>query len=165
MPAGSTMSDKDMAKMKHPATPSKAAQMVCAGDVKENVAQIFGLEKTPRPTSTWVRHIFTCTYQLSGGPLVLSVHDGTDPHAGRAYFDALRTRLGKTKSLDGMVGLGFPAYETDTSKAVFLKDGKTLQVDASRLPAKGGADGTMSRTDLAYAVAASVLACWSEHAS
>ncbi len=164
MPDGSTMSDKDMAKMKHAADPSPAAGMVCTGDVPTSVARIFAVDKTPHPTSTWANQIFTCTYKIGGDSLVLAVHDATDPAAGRAYFDELRTKLGTTKSLDGMVGLGFPAYETAGGRVVFLKDGKTLQVDASQVKSHRGADGDMSRTDLAYAVAAAVLACWSEHA-
>ena len=43
---------------------------------------------------------------------------------------------------------------------VFRKDHKTLWVDAGRL-SRGGLPTGMSRTDVAYGVAAAVVACWS----
>jgi hypothetical protein len=43
--------------------------------------------------------------------------------------------------------------------AVFLKDDKTIRVDATGLPARDGPSGD-SRTDLAYTIATDILACW-----
>lgn len=122
------------------------------------------LDQTPEPRSAWDDPVFTCTYDLERGPLVLSVHDAADPDVGRDYFEELRAQLGDTASLDGMFGLGLPAYETGDGTAVFLKDGKTLQVDATGLPSRLGPVGSLSRSDLAYAIASSVVACWTEHA-
>lgn len=184
MPDGTVMSDSEMADMPgmthdhdhdhgsgpdasaspEPVGPSPAARMVCSGDVVADVSRILALDTEPAPTSAWAQPMFTCTYQLRGGPLVLSVHDATDEAAGKQYFADLRTELGDTEELRGMYGLGLPAYETDDGTVVFIRDGKTLQVDATALPDKLGPDHSMSQTDLAYAVATSVLACWTEHA-
>jgi hypothetical protein len=44
---------------------------------------------------------------------------------------------------------------------VFLKDHKTLWVDATRVAASDLPEGT-NRQDAAYGVAAAVIACWTE---
>jgi hypothetical protein len=54
--------------------------------------------------------------------------------AGRHYFESLRNRLVDVEELRGMVSFGLPAYETDDGSVVFLRDGKTLHVDATALP-------------------------------
>lgn len=179
MPVGSVMADSEMrgghrghgeGHQHHhgphasaPAGPSAAAEMVCGGDVTDDITRILALDDPPEPTSTWQRPVFTCTYDLQAGPLTLSVHDAADPRSGRVHFDAVRAELGETRPLKGMYGLGLPAYETTDGTVAFIRDGKTLQVDATALPAKLGPDDDMSRTELAYAVATSVLACWTEH--
>lgn len=144
--------------------PSAAAQMICGGDVAQDVTRILGLVRHPESRAAWEEPVFTCTYDLKEGPLTLSVHDATDRQAGRAHFDAVRADLGETKSLKGMYGLGLPAYETDDGTVVFIRDGKTLRVDATALPGSLGTDEDMSQTELSYAVATSVLACWTDHA-
>ncbi len=45
---------------------------------------------------------------------------------------------------------------------MFLKDDKTLTVDATRLPATNG-PADLSRSDLAYQIATDVIGCWREH--
>jgi len=172
MPDGMVMDGSEMpdtgeqgaADPSTPVGPSPAARMVCSGDVVDDVTRILGLDTAPSPTSSWAEPVYTCTYNLDSGPLVLSVHDATDAEVGRAHFETLRTRLGDTEELRGMYGLGLPAYETDDGTVAFIKDGKTLRVDATALPGRLGPDRAMSQTDLAYAVATSVLACWTAHA-
>lgn len=144
--------------------PSAAAQMVCAGDVVKDITRVLALDEEPEPVSAWKEPMFTCTYDLDAGPLVLSVHDATDPTSGRAYFTSLRSRLGDVERLAGMTSFGLPAYETSDGSVVFLRDGKTLHVDATALPADLGPEGSMSPNDVAYAVAAGVIACWTDHA-
>ncbi|HET6562949.1 MAG TPA: hypothetical protein VFG72_13825 [Marmoricola sp.] len=163
MPDGTVMDDSAMAE---PETrrPSAAARMVCAGDVVEDVTRILAVTDAPDPVPSWTEPVFTCTYELEAGPLVLSVHDATDPKAGRDYFESLRSRLGEVQKLRGLESFGLPAYETDDGSVVFLRDGKTLHVDATALHGDLGPDGSLSRNDVAYAVAASVIACWTEHA-
>jgi hypothetical protein len=140
-------------------SPSVSAKMICGPETARNVATLMGLH-TPAPTKTsWVDHLYTCTYQLPVGPLVLSVKESPNAAAARNYFKEGQSRLGHTKTLTGLSGLGLPAYENTTGIVVFLKDNMTLQVDSSALPAHFGAQNT-TRADLAYAVATDVLACW-----
>ena len=140
-------------------SPSTSAQMICGSETRTNVAALMGLKTPPQSKATWADHVYTCTYQLPGGPLVLSVKESPDLPTARIYFDALRVRLGNTKPLTGMAGLGFPAYETTTGMVVFLKDNKILKVNASELPANVGPEGS-SPADFAYTLATDVLACW-----
>lgn len=72
-----------------------------------------------------------------------------------------RQQAGATQPLRGLLGLGLPSYKTPSGTVAFLKDGKSLAVDASGLPRESGPDH-QSRFDLAYAIAADVVACWSE---
>ncbi len=163
MEGGSHEHDGEKSETPQDAGPSAAAQMVCGGDVSADVTRLLGLPEDPEPTWSWAEPMFTCTYELEGGPLVLSVHDATGPRSGREHFESLRTELGNTEELRGMYGLGLPAYKTDDGTAVFIKDGKTLRVDATALPGDLGPDRSMSQTDFAYAMATSVLACWTAH--
>lgn len=140
-------------------SPSKSASMICGPETAKNVATLMGLH-TPAPTkATWADHLYTCTYRLPNGPLVLSVKQSTDARAARGYFGTLRDRLGGTTALTGLAGLGLPAYQNTTGSVVFLKDNMTLQVDATALPSRIGEQNT-SRTDLAYTIATDILACW-----
>ncbi|MGH3296880.1 MAG: hypothetical protein ACRDP7_34310 [Trebonia sp.] len=140
------------------AGPSVSAQMICSAEIRADVATLFALRNPAPATSSWVSHLYTCTYQLPAGRLVLSVKESPDVPAARRYFNALRQHLGATKPLLGMSGLGMPAYEADGT-AVFLKDDKTLQVNATALPARAGPTSD-TRTDLAYTIATDILACW-----
>jgi hypothetical protein len=60
-----------------------------------------------------------------------------------------------------MAGFGFPSFETPRGDVVFLKDHKTLWVDATRLARSDLPDGA-TRAHVAYGVAAAVIACWTE---
>ena len=141
------------------ASPSASAKMICGPETARSVATLMGLH-TPAPTKTsWADHLYTCTYQLPVGHLVLSVKESPSAAAARDYFNAGQARLGHTKALTGLTGLGLPAYENSTGIVVFLKDNMTLQVDSTALPPQVGPQNTL-RADLAYTVATDVLACW-----
>jgi hypothetical protein len=144
--------------------PSPAAEMVCTGQVVDDVTRIMGLDAAVEPASSWEDPMYTCTFDLDQGPLVLRVHDATDRASGMAHFQTLRTGQDDAVPLRGVYSLGLPAYETRSGTVAFVKDGKTLEVDASRLTGRLGSEGEKDRTELAYAVATSVLACWTEHA-
>lgn len=165
MPDGTMMKDEDMVGSDEAAgrEPSPAARMVCSGDVAGDVERIAGLEEAPTRQASWTEPMYTCTYSLPEGPLVLSVHDALDPQSGRDHYETLRTTLDAPQDIVGMTGLGLPAYETDDGVAVFIKDNKTLEVDATALAEGLGPDGDMSRADIAYAMASSVLTCWKKH--
>lgn len=173
MPDGTVMSGGSMAgghddshESGHRASgPSEAARMVCTGDVVDDVGRIMGRSRTPEPASSWQPPTFTCTFDLEQGPLVLTVHDATDQAAGMAYFQEQRTSAQGATPIKGVYSLGLPAFETSRGTASFVRDGKTLEVDATGLPARDdmGGQHDMSRSEIAYAVATSVLACWTEH--
>lgn len=139
--------------------PSASATMVCGPEIRADVRLILGLPAPPPTTATWADHVYTCVYRLPVGPLVLSVRESPDAGSARGYFEGLRATLGPTRPLAGLAGLGQPGYATPTGTVVVLKDNKTLRVDATRLPAQLGKD-RQSPAELAYEVAADVLACW-----
>lgn len=140
------------------AGPSQSATMVCSAEIRNDVVKILGLQRTPSSTTSWVNHLFTCTYQLPTGSLVLRVHESPTVPAARQYFNAQRHSLPSAKPLVGLASFGLPAFETDRN-VVFLKDAKTLEVDATGLPAHVGPNGD-TRGDFAYTVATDVLVCW-----
>jgi len=143
------------------ATPSDSARLVCGPEIAGNIAKLAALPSTPRGTATWADQLYTCTYQLPAGPLVLSVQDTSDEATGLAYFRALRTKLSPTHPLRGLEGLGLPSYENTDGHVVFLKDGKTLDVDASALTAPVGPHHS-NPAEVAYEVGTDVIGCWSE---
>ncbi|MGH3495357.1 MAG: hypothetical protein ACRDQ1_19280, partial [Sciscionella sp.] len=95
---GMTMSGMRMSGMTSMDRPSAAAAMICGSETRHHVASLLGLSSPPSPTDSWTHQIYTCTYRVSGGRLVLSVHDSSAA-AGSGYFNALRHRLGHTQSL------------------------------------------------------------------
>lgn len=139
--------------------PSAASKMVCAGDVPAQVKIVLKLS-APAPTSTsWQDRLYTCTYALPMGKMVLSVKESDDKPAARDYFQALRAKLGDTAPL---LGVGEQAYATKTGTAVVLKDNMTLRVDTTGLPEVFGPQ-QQRRTDLAYQMATVVMGCWINH--
>ena len=143
--------------------PSQPAGMICSLEVAQAVQRTFALPSTPKATDHWADHTYTCDYRLPTSTLRLSVKDLDEATAGRAFFDALHRRLPGAHPIRGLQNLGFPALETpgSTGDVVFLKDHKTLWVDARRVAAKDLPPG-FSRTGAAYGVAAAVIACWTE---
>ncbi|SEK45247.1 hypothetical protein [Streptacidiphilus jiangxiensis] len=143
------------------AGPSASALMVCSPEIRKDVTSILAPLKVPTTTTSWTDHLYTCTYQLPTGRLVLSVKESPDPASATAYFDTLRTHLGRTTALTAAQALGNPGYESADGTVVVLKDGKTLRVDATGMPTASGPH-QLSRGDLAYEIASDVLGCWNE---
>jgi hypothetical protein len=143
------------------AGPSASALMVCGPEIGKDVAKILAQPRAPKTTATWTDHLYTCTYHLRSGLLVLSVKESPDAASANAYFQALRGQLGTTSPLTVAQALGNPGYESAGGTAVILKDGKTLRVDATGMPATSGPN-QLSRSDLAYEIASDILGCWSE---
>jgi hypothetical protein len=141
------------------AGPSKSALMICGKEIREAVATIMALRAPAPAKATWVNHTYTCTYQLPVGPLVLSVKDSQDVPAARQFFKTLAEHLGPVKTLTGQAALGLSGFQTSTGTVVFLKDNRTLKVDATKLPGRVGPQNA-SRTALAYQVAKAVMECW-----
>lgn len=143
--------------------PSEAARMVCTGQVVQSVGDVLGLEDELSPASSWDKPMFTCTYEIDGKPLVLSVHDATSETDGKKHFTELQKSIDNAKTIKGMLGLGMPSFSTDDGIVAFLRDGKTLLVDATALPDGLGPNGIKTQHDAAYALASAVLVCWVDH--
>ena len=167
MPDGTAMSGSEHedheAEHENEYGPSAAAQMICAGQVVTAVANVLGLGGEVSPSSSWEKPMFTCTYEIDGRPLVLSVHDATNQAEGDEYFAALQSSTDNAATLEGTLGLGMRSFSTGEGIVGFMRDGKTLRVDATALPAGLGADETTTRSQAAYAIATAVLLCWVEH--
>ena len=142
--------------------PSEPAAMICEAEIQDAVKRTFAMSSKPSAANHWMRstRVFTCHWSVPKGTLVMSVQDALNEKTGRAYFHRLKSRLDGTK-ITGMESFGFPAFRTAGGDVVFLKDGKTLQVDATRLPAASLPKG-YSRGEAAFSVASAVIACWTE---
>jgi hypothetical protein len=171
MPDGSTMSDAEMSGMsgmgamgdhdkgQHPTEP---ARMICSHEVAEAVQRTLALPATPRATDAWQAPTYRCSYALPRGTLVLTVADLPPGSAAaqQRYADT-RTTVSGARRIVGMQSFGLPAFESTAGQVGFLKDGRTLLVDATGVP-DGALPPGFSRMGVAYGVAAAVIACWTE---
>ena len=150
----------DMSDMNRPSEP---AAMICSDETRDAVRRTFALSSPPHSTDSWHKQqmLYSCLYDVRGSRLTLSVYDAMDAAAGRSHFDRLRSQLPGAHALRGVQALGFPSYQSASGHVVFLKDGRTLDVDASGLPVSALPKG-FSRTEAAYGVASAVIACWTE---
>ncbi|MDQ0620026.1 hypothetical protein [Arthrobacter globiformis] len=161
-PAGAAATHaRDQHAAAQTAGPSEASKMICAQEAKEDISSILALQQAPHTVDNWSDSTYSCTYHLAGGPLVISVKESPDPAVTRKHFDALQVKL-NAEPIKGLANLGFPAAQTADGSVVFLKDNSTLHVNATGLPAAVGPQ-KVSRTDFAYQVATTILACWKEH--
>ena len=69
-------------------------------------------------------------------------HNANDASVGEAHFAELQAGLENAEDIEGLLGLGLPSFSTGDGIVAFLRDGKTLVVDATALPAGLGPDGT-----------------------
>jgi hypothetical protein len=163
MPDGSTMGAISSTAPANSAVPgagvpSAAERMICAAETHTTIVQILGLPATPASTATWRDHLYTCTYRLPMGTLIVSVKQSSSPARAQQYFYAQRTRLAPTHHLDG---LGQRSYGTTSGTVVLIKDSDVLTVDTTRLPTVFGNQGS-KRFDFAYELASDILGCWTE---
>ncbi len=141
--------------------PSESARMTCAEDEIANAVTLtLGLSGQPKKSSEWVKPVYTCTYQLSEGPLRLAVTELGSDAAAQKEFDRVRGQYVADKTpIQTLENFDVPAFLASDDVVVSVKDDKLLRVDASSLPAKVGPDHR-TRRDLSYIVASSVLRCW-----
>ncbi len=66
--------------------------MVCSDDIKAKVKQVLKLPGQPVTTSAFANQIYTCTYHLPVGLLVLSVQHSAAKVAANAYYDHVSPR-------------------------------------------------------------------------
>jgi hypothetical protein len=138
------------------ATPPTNASMVCGNEIRGKVRQVLKLPALPTVHSTWIKQVYTCTYDLPVGPMVLTVQVAATKTAADAAFEA---RQKATVGATTLLGLGERAYATPDGTATVIKDAMTLHVDTTALPAVFGAE-QQKRTDLANEIASDVLGCW-----
>lgn len=144
--------------------PSSSATMVCEeSEIRDAVKRAFQMSATPTSTHAWSAstRLYSCRWSVPHGTLRLTVQDATDPVAGRGYYRRLHDDLAGVRPIRGMDSFGFPAFDTAAGDVVFLKDGKTLHVDATRLPSSS-LPPRFSRSEVAYSVASAVIGCWTE---
>jgi hypothetical protein len=160
MAPGESMSDMAGPGGSGPGKPSADSRLVCGPEIRRNIGHLLDLKPAPRGHATWRDHVYTCTYPLPSGRLVLEVTESADLPAAHRHFQTVRRELGPTRPLKGLASLGLPAFESQTGTTVFLKDNKVLRVDATNL--KQPAGRAASRTDVSYEVATDVMGCWAE---
>jgi hypothetical protein len=139
--------------------PPDRAAMVCGSEIVDEVTHILRLDDAPHTVSTWADDVYTCTYHLPMGPLVLSVNVSDTDQQADAYFDARRA---EAPTAEAFAGLGERAFGTGAGDVTVVKDDMTLTVDATALPETFG-ENEQKRTALAFEVASQVLGCWVEH--
>ena len=139
--------------------PPDRASMVCGAEIVDDLTRILRLDDPPHTVSTWADDVYTCTYHLPMGPMVLSVNVSDSDEQADAYFDA---RHAEAPQAEEFVGLGERAFGTGTGDVTVVKDDMTLTVDATELPEIFGDNG-QKRSALAFEVASQVLGCWVEH--
>jgi len=137
-------------------TAPASAQMICSDEIRSQVKGALGLDSTPTPQSAWADHVYTCTYAVPMGTLVLAVTVAPSIDAAGAQLDALRAQVG---AADPEEGFGERAYSAPAGVLVAVKDNLVLTVDATALPDDLGA-GHQRRIDVVRLLAAGVFACW-----
>jgi len=73
-------------------TPPDAAEMVCSDEIRIQVKGALGLDGLPTPQSSWADHVYTCTFAVPVGTLVLAVTVAPSVEAAGAQLDALRAQ-------------------------------------------------------------------------
>jgi hypothetical protein len=139
--------------------PPEKAAMVCGDEIVGEVGSILGLDDAPHTSSTWADGVYTCTYDLSMGPLVLSVDVANSDQQANEDFDSRRAKAPTAQDVEG---LGERAFSTGDGEVTVVKDDMTLGVDATGLPEVFGDNG-QKRSAFAFEVAAAVMGCWTEH--
>jgi hypothetical protein len=117
--------------------------MICGQETKDDISSILDLTAAPHTDDKWAERVYTCTYHLPDGPLVISVKESPDPAAARKYFDSLQGKLDGATPIKGLANLGFAAAQTDNGSVVFpqgqqhpVRGRNTAAV--RHWPAKGG---------------------------
>jgi hypothetical protein len=137
-------------------TPPAAATMVCSDEIRTQVVGALGLTVQPIPQDSWADHVYTCTYAVPTGTLVLAVTVAPSDDAADSQLDALATQFG---AADPEQDFGRRSYSAPAGVLVAVKDNLVLTVDARTLPDDLG-PGHQRRLDVVRLLAAAVFACW-----
>lgn len=136
--------------------PSPEAEMVCSAEAETDITGVLGVSLVSRPTATWAAPVYTCTYALSAGPMVLSVRELGDAAETSTYFDAAQRAATEPVSLPG---LGEAAFSESTGNVLVRKDFKILLVDVTGLPEFFG-QPRLARVAIGIQVGRIIMACW-----
>ena len=137
--------------------PPAAALLLCSQDVRgEVIADALNVPSVPAPQSSWADHVYSCTYALQQGRLVLAVTVAPSDAAARTDLKSMAGQLGATTQEPG---LGQKAYSTTAGTVVAVKDNLVLRVDATGMADDLG-DTHEGRLDFARVIAAGVFSCW-----
>ncbi|WP_377270062.1 hypothetical protein [Peterkaempfera sp. SMS 1(5)a] len=143
-----------------PGSPAAATMMICADEIREEIAGALGTELSAPLSPHWADHVYSCTYDYGGGrSMRLSVEELPDPAAASARLGRLRAGAVGSRAVNG---LGDAAFARGDGSAVALRDRMVLTVDVSRLPAVFGTP-PRPRAGVALTVATTVMICWKEH--
>ena len=137
-------------------TPPDAAKMICDQEIRGEIADALALGSDPVPEPGWSDHVYTCTYALPMGRLVMSVTVTPSDAAARKELSGMRAGLA---SAAPEPGLGQEGYSADNGTVVAAKDNMVLRVDATGLPDDLGTVHER-RIDFARVIAAGVFSCW-----
>ena len=130
--------------------------MVCSDEIRGKVQQVLKLPALPTVHSTWIKQVYTCTYDLPVGPMVLSVQVApTKPVAEAAFQSRQKATAGATV----LNGLGEHAYRHPDRHRRRHQGRDDAHRRHHRAAAVFGAE-QQKRTDLAYEIASDVLGCW-----
>ena len=111
-------------------------------------------------TPNWLDHRYACTYGYTSstpaGSFDVSVKELSNWTETYSYYDALVSRLGKSRDL---AALGQAAFQATDGSVVVRKDWKVLLIDNTGLPPQFGVPPTSSAS-VAVTVADVILGCW-----
>src|SRR3712207_1248034 len=72
--------------------PSSAALMICSEELRDEVRTVLKLSAPAPARPTWQDPVYTCTYTLPMGTMVLSVRESASKPAARTHLQAVRTK-------------------------------------------------------------------------
>jgi predicted small lipoprotein YifL len=136
--------------------PSESARMVCQPEAENEIAAALGARTSQPPTPTWADHLYSCRYTYPNATMVVSVKELPDDATTSAYYAAAQNSVPGRTTVEILGQNGFAAPDGSIS---VRKDLKVLRVDVSALPDQFGMPAH-TRADVAFAVAAIILGCW-----
>ncbi len=136
--------------------------MICTEDeISTAITLTLGLNDRPPKSSTWVKPVFTCTYRLAEGPLILTVTEFPSAKTALQDFNQEKSQFAQDKTpIQTLDALGVPSFLASDDVLLSVKTSHLLRVDATHLPKTVG-PLHRSRRDLSYLVASAILKCWS----
>jgi hypothetical protein len=130
--------------------------MICKPEAEDEIAAALGARPNQPPKPVWANRLYSCRYTYPNGTMVVSVKELPDDATTNAYYAAAQNSVPGTTAIMILGQDGFA--EPDGSVSV-RKDFKVLRIDVSALPNRFG-NPTHTRPNVAYAVAAVILGCW-----